>query len=159
MVQITKETITLAQKKWVQSLIAIGRASSHSEDYVVLAEELIKDLYGYHIGDGTVLFKPTKAAQIPFRSTFESALSYFIGGNANFPEDKGFALTPWVSVEINNHNFYFHNDIAMVMGYFILTSASHDVVKVEYTFGYVNDEDDQLKIVLHHSSLPYSIDS
>jgi len=27
---------------------------------------------------------------------------------------------------------------------------------VEYSFGYIKDEDGNLKIALHHSSLPYS---
>ena len=51
------------------------------------------ELYGY--GHTNVLFKPTKAADEPFRPTPESAMSYFVGGTAvenGLEEDAGFAI-------------------------------------------------------------------
>ena len=154
--KITNEAIVNFQKKWADGLIAIGQAFTNGEDYKALASSLISELYGYQTDDGIVLFKPTKAAEIPIRASFESALSYFVGGNDDFKEDQGFALTPWINIEFHNHNTYFHHDMAVVMGCYMFTSAANDLVKVEYTFGYVTDEHGQLKIVLHHSSLPYS---
>ncbi len=37
----------------------------------------------YAFDEGTVLFKPTKAAQKPFRSTKAEAISYFVGGEVS----------------------------------------------------------------------------
>lgn len=156
MSNIKKEDVLLAQKQWADGLIAIGRSSLNGEDFTAKAKTMLENLYGYHIDDGIVLFKPTKAAQAPFRGTFASALSYFVGGNDDFAEDQGFALTPWLNIEFHNHNIYYHGDLAIVMGYYLFTSAANEIVKVEYTFGYVKDDQGQLKIVLHHSSLPYS---
>jgi len=42
------------------------------------------------------------------------------------------------------------------MGNYFFTGTDGDETKVEYSFGYTKDEDGNLKIVLHHSSLPYS---
>ena len=61
------------------------------------------ELYGY--GHSNVLFKPTKAADEPFRPTPESAMSYFVGGTAvenGLEEDAGFAINGgkgWSKVE------------------------------------------------------------
>ena len=138
MTNITNEDILNAQKKWADGLVEIGRSFEMKEDYQAVAEALLNDLYGYHLEHGVVLFKPTKAHEIPFRGTYEGALSYFIGGNEKFPEDK---------------------EVAIVMGYYVFTSVANTEAKVEYTFGYTKDQYDKLKIILHHSSLPYSIDN
>ena len=159
MSNISKEDILLVQKQWSDGLVAIGRAYTHDEDYLMIAKTLLDNLYGYHINDGKVLFKPTKAAQVPFRGTYESALSYFIGNNEQFPEDRGFALAPWINIEFHNHDIYYHGDLVIAMGYYLFTSAANEVTKVEYTFGYIKDDQDQLKIIVHHSSLPFSIDA
>lgn len=159
MTNITNEDILNAQKKWADGLVEIGRSFEVKEDYQAVAEALLNDLYGYQLEHGVVLFKPTKAYEIPFRGTYEGALSYFIGGNEKFPEDKGFALEPWAKIKFYNHNIYFHQEVAIVMGYYVFTSVANTEAKVEYTFGYTKDQYDKLKIILHHSSLPYSIDN
>ncbi len=40
------------------------------------------------------------------------------------------------------------------MGNYFFTDAEGSEVKVEYTFGYVQDEVGALRINLHHSSIP-----
>ena len=40
--------------------------------------------------------------------------------------------------------------------YFFTCATSKDVVKVEYTFGYKRNADGNVRICLHHSSVPYS---
>ncbi len=40
--------------------------------------------------------------------------------------------------------------------YFFTPEGAIDEVKVEFTFGYVRDEDGNLRINVHHSSLPHS---
>lgn len=43
------------------------------------------------------------------------------------------------------------------MGNYYFTDANtNKEIKVEYTFGYIKDKDGNLKINLHHSSLPYA---
>lgn len=49
------------------------------------------------------------------------------------------------------------SDSATAMGnYYFTPVGSDDETKVEFTFGYMKDEDGQLLINVHHSSLPYS---
>ena len=43
----------------------------------------------------------------------------------------------------------------MWMGWVLFTSKNGDVVKVDKSFGYKRATDGSLKLVLHHSSLPY----
>ncbi|WP_101960757.1 hypothetical protein [Vibrio harveyi] len=81
----------------------------------------------YAFDSGQVLFKPTLASVDQFRGTKKEALSYFIG-----------------------------QDLAVAMGNYFFTTKDGKEVKVEYTFGYVKSDDGNLKINLHHSSIPYS---
>ena len=87
------------------------------------------------------------------------ALSYFLGGDSSFcSEDDGFAMKPWVEVKFENSGFIIENDRAIAMGNYFFTSQDNLTVKVEYTFGYILDEKEyDLKIIFHHSSIPYSI--
>lgn len=148
--------ITQAQTAWANGLIAIGEDFKHNKDYTSTASDVIDQLYGYNHGDGVVLFKPTKAAQQPFRSTKDAALSYFVGGNPVFAEDSGFALAPWVSIAFHNDQIYHHHDLWLAMGTYVFTDDQGNAVNVEYSFGYVVTENQLAKIVLHHSSLPYA---
>ena len=152
--KITEQEVLLAQKNWGNALIKIGKCYTKGKDYKKAAKNLINDLYAYQ--SGQVLFKPTKTSDIKFRSTKEGALSYFIGNNKKFPEDKGFALQPWVNVRFKNEGIYINNNTAMAMGKYYFIPLKGKTVAVEYTFGYIKEKDKPLKIVLHHSSLPYS---
>ena len=44
----------------------------------------------------------------------------------------------------------------MAMGNYFFTDPEGAEVKVEYSFGYVLDGQGEVKIVLHHSSVPYA---
>jgi hypothetical protein len=153
---ITVSEVSKAQELWANGLIAIGKAYTEKGNYEQVAKTLINELYAYNYENGVVMFKPTKAKVAPFRKTKESALSYFVGDNAKFMEDKGFALQPWTKVVFHNNEMYFHGDMAIAMGTYDFTDTKGKVVTVEYTFAYVKANDGTLKIVLHHSSAPYS---
>ena len=74
---ITTQDVEDAQERWGQGIVEISSAYSEGGDFVNRAEIHIDSLYDYK--DGSVLFKPTFASEVQFRSTFDSALSYFVG--------------------------------------------------------------------------------
>ncbi|WP_440993068.1 hypothetical protein [Cysteiniphilum litorale] len=153
---VTVAEVEKAQSQWAAGIVAIGNAYTNKGNYKKVAKDLINTLYAYNYEKGVVMFKPTKAKEIPFRPTKESALSYFVGGNKKFKEDKGFALQPWTKVVFHNDEMYFHGDMAIAMGTYDFTDTKGKVTTVEYTFAYVKMPNGQLKIVLHHSSAPFS---
>ena len=152
--EITAEEITQAQQAWGEGIVAIGRVFTDGGDYSKVAEDHIDTLYAFQ--SGPVLFKPTKAADKQFRLTREEALSYFVAGNKKFAEDHGFAIQPWVKVRFENAATFLHGDYAVAMGNYFFTQLDGEETKVEYSFGYVKDDADKLRINLHHSSLPFS---
>ena len=143
------------QKHWGANLVKLGSLKGNFEACENEAGRMIKRLYGYD--NGIVLFKPTKAKESQFRLSFEGAKSYFIGGNDNFMEDSGFALQPWTNVRFENASVILNEKTASAMGNYFFTEPNGNIVKVEYSFGYFLDSNGNLKINLHHSSLPYSI--
>lgn len=150
---LTKEAIRAIQKSWGEGIISIGEAYTNKEDYKTVAGDFIRKHYGYE--EGIVLFKPTLASIEQFRDTFEKALSYFISGNPNHPEDQGFAIRPWVKVQFRNQGIILIKNHAVAMGNYYFTDGDGHVAKVEYTFGYFVNDKNEIKIHLHHSSLPY----
>lgn len=153
-VTITESEVIDAQKVWGEGIVKIGKVYSDGGDYTQAAREHIETLYGYDLGP--VLFKPTLAAEKQFRPTFEGALSYFVGDNDNFSEDKGFAIKPWTNVRWESKGVKTEGNMAVAMGNYYFTTTEGDEVKVEYTFGYTKDDNGNLKIILHHSALPYN---
>ena len=149
--KITLNQVEAAQATWGQGIVGIGEAKLSGGDYRKAAAELINELYAYE--EGPVAFKPTLAAEDQFRGNFDEALSYFVGGD--LAEDKGFAIKPWTNVRFENEEVIINGPQAIAMGNYYFTTTDGEVVKVEYTFGYMQDGDDLL-INLHHSSLPYS---
>ena len=110
----------------------------------------------YDYDTGTVLFKPTLTfgAQT-FRTTKQGALAYFVGGDSSYPDDSGFALKQWVKCEATIIGVVVHGDMALAMGNVHLEDAKGNKVTVDKSFGYLRGDDGSLRIVLHHSSLPY----
>ena len=150
--QITEADVAAVQQAWGNGIVAIGEAYTAGEDYEEAASEHIERFYAY--GSKPVLFKPTLAAEAQFRGSFDEALSYFVGGSIE--EDKGFAIAPYTNVRWENEGTLIFDDSAVAMGNYYFTTTEGNEVKVEYSFVYAPDEDGDLKIVLHHSALPYS---
>jgi hypothetical protein len=151
---ITKDQVLKAQETWGAGIVKIGSAFTNKEDFTAVAQSHIDSLYAYDIS--TVLFKPTKAAQDQFRSTKETALSYFVATNGACSEDKGFAIQPWTKVRFENTGVVLNGKTAVAMGNYYFTDLEGNEVKVEYTFGYLLDTDGQLIINVHHSSVPFT---
>ena len=152
---VTVADVEKAQQSWGDGIVAIAVAHNSGMDYVERARNHIESLYAYNLGP--VLFKPTFAVEEQFRSTFEGALSYFVAENGVCPEDNGFAIKGWTNVRFENEDIVINGATAMAMGNYFFTTPSGDEVKVEYYFGYILDSAGELRINLHHSSMPASI--
>jgi len=156
---ITVEEVLAAQRAWGDALVAIATEYDRNGQPAArrLAEQVIDSAYGYNLGP--VAFKPTlAAAPTTFRTSRAGALAYFVGGDRDFPGDSGFALKGWRSYEIDNAAIIINGTTAISMGNVRITNSSGAVTTVDKTWGYVRDREGNLRIVLHHSSLPYSAD-
>ncbi|WP_338517865.1 phosphoribosyl-AMP cyclohydrolase [Alteromonas gracilis] len=152
---ITEREVVNAQKMWGNGIVRIGSVFTNKGDYSAEAADFIQDMYGYDLS--SVLFKPTLATNDQFRSSFDAALSYFVGGNDAYAEDKGFAIKPYTNVKFDNVGIINNScRMAVAMGNYFFTDTSGGETKVEYTFAYVKDSDGDLRIVAHQSSLPYN---
>lgn len=179
---ITKAEVHQLQASWANAITTISATHKAKGDFVQAAADAAGELYGY--GHSSVLFKPTKAAEFPFRSvspwlacvkgidtprshrhrpTGGEAMSYFVGGSAvenGYKEDGGFAINGgkgWSKVVFDNHAIDLNGPLAIAMGTYHFTCAtSGDVARVEYTFGYKRNDDGNARIFLHHSSVPYA---
>lgn len=153
---ITEADLEQAREAWGDGLVAI--ATAYDNDGIdaarAVAERVIDAAYGYDLGP--VLFKPTMASgEQTFRSTKAGALSYFVGHDPTHPLDGGFGLKGWQAVRSETAAFLIDGDVAMWMGWVIMTDKEGQVTTLDKSFGYRRDPDGTLRIVLHHSSLPY----
>jgi len=153
---ITEKEVVAAQQAWGEGIVRIGKVYQDGGDYTAAAAAHIDRFYAYDLS--LVLFKPTLASVDQFRTSFDSALSYFVGSNPTFPEDKGFAIKPWSKVRWKNVGITNNScNMAVAMGnYYFTPAAGGDETKVEYTFGYIRGPGGDLKIVVHQSSVPYN---
>lgn len=154
---ITEAEVQSMQEAWGKALVEISTDYSKSgiKKATATANRVLDTAYGYNMGP--VLFKPTLThGEQTFRTTKEGALAYFVGQNKNFPNDSGFALKGWQKYEFKNAGVYINGDMAITMGNVYLTDKDGKVTVVDKTWGFKKDDKGQLRIVLHHSSLPYS---
>lgn len=154
----TEAEVNAAQQAWCDGLVRIGKVYGEKGDYKAAAGEVIDELYDYK--EGKVFFKPTlSSGKNTFRPTREGALSYFIGGDANFPEDEGFALKQWVKVRYDNNaaenGIQVHGEIAFTMGNVYLTDVKGQEVVVDKTFAFRRCADGKLRLCVHKSALPF----
>jgi hypothetical protein len=154
---ISESEVLAAQKAWGDALVAISTTyeTKGIQTAKSLAGKVIDSAYGYQFGP--VLFKPTlTVTPQTFRTTRAGALAYFVGGDPAFPKDKGFALNGWRKVEIKNTAIYISGNTATTMGNVMITNKEGKVTTVDKTWQFVKDDNGKLRIVLHHSSLPYT---
>jgi hypothetical protein len=161
MTAITENEVNAAQQAWCDALVRIGAVHAEGGDFRAVASGLIDGLYDY--AEGTVFFKPTLAfGKNTFRSTKRGALSYFVGGDSDFPEDTGFALKHWVKVWYDNNaaenGIQIHGNLAITMGNVYLRNAAGEEGIVDKTFVFRRCADSRLRLCVHKSALPYSPD-
>jgi hypothetical protein len=108
---------------------------------------------------GPVLFKPTLTVNPQtFRTTRDGALAYFVGGDPAYPNDSGFALNDWTECQDDNVAIFISGNTASTMGKVHFTDSDGNVTTVDKTWQFVKDDDGQLRIVVHHSSLEHTVD-
>lgn len=154
---ITEAEVEAAQKAWGAALIQISSDFKEGgfDKAKATAEAVLDAAYGYNLGP--VLFKPTlTVAPQTFRPTKEGALAYFVGGNKDYPDDSGFALKGWSKYEFENSAIHITADLALTMGKVRLTNEKGEMTEVDKTWAFKKDDQGNLRIVLHHSSLPFS---
>ena len=59
-------------------------------------------------------------------------------------------------MRFENSDIIVQGNTAVAMGNYFFTTTEGEEVKVEYTFGYMQDADGNLRINVHHSSVPFS---
>ena len=154
--EITEQELVDARQIWGDALIAISKA--FEEEGVnaarAVANGALDTAYGFELGP--VLFKPTLASgEQTFRTTRDGALAYFVGHSDEYPGDSGFGIKGWRSVFSETAATFIQGDVAMWMGRVTCTDKSGDITMLDKSWGYKKDEAGTLRIVLHHSSLPY----
>lgn len=153
---ITKDDIQAALDIWGQAKVAISKA--YEEGGIEAARQVASDHldanYGYDLGP--VLFKPTMASgEQTFRTSKDGALAYFCGHSDDYPLDNGFAIMGWRAMETITAATFIDGNVAMWMGWVKLTNKDGSVTTVDKSFGYTRGPDGRLRIVQHHSSLPF----
>jgi len=157
---ITYDEVNAAQKAWCEALVKIGKLKEEGGDYKAYAEAVLSEAYNYDYGK--VFFKPTLAfGKQTFRNDKKGALAYFIGGDPDYPNDKGFALTPWVKARFDNagegnQGIQIYGSVAITMGNVWVTGKDGKEVMVDKTWVFKKGKDGKLRIIVHKSALPFS---
>lgn len=153
--KFTEKMVLETLQLWCDNVVATGDVYENGGDVVLKATNILTDNYDYD--NGKVLFKPTLTfGEQTFRTTKEGAAAYFIGGNKNFPNDTGFLLKPWKKVWFDNEDFILQDNLAIVQCNVHLISADNNQIYVNKSFVFKICDDHKIRIILHHSSLPYS---
>jgi hypothetical protein len=156
---ITYDEVNAAQQAWCDALVKIGQLKESGGDYKAYAEQVLSEAYNYDYGK--VFFKPTLAfGDQTFRNDKKGALAYFIGGDPDYPNDKGFALTPWVKARYDNagndnQGIQIYGSVAITMGNVWVTGKDGKEVMVDKTWVFKKGKDGKLRIIVHKSALPY----
>ena len=157
---ITYDEVNAAQQAWCDALVKIGKIKEEGGDYRGFAEQVLSDAYNYDFGK--VFFKPTLTfGDQTFRNDKKGALAYFVGGDTAYPNDKGFALKPWVKARYDNcgdgnQGIQIYGSTAITMGNVYVTAKDGTEVKVDKTWVFHKDKNGKLRIIVHKSALPYS---
>ena len=143
-----KKIIKEFLNSWKEGVIEIGKTYQKGGNFTDIAEIFIEKHYAF--SEENVLFKPTFTSETIFRNNKADAISYFIKGNIS--EDKGFALKPWETIELDEVNFLLEDNFTASMGTFLFKPLNEDeVTKVAFTFIFTQINN-SLKIKVHHSS-------
>lgn len=157
---VTYNEVNAAQQAWCDALVKIGKLHEEGGDYRAYANQVLSDAYNFDYGK--VFFKPTLAfGEQTFRTDKKGALAYFVGGDPDYPGDKGFALAPWVKARYDNlgsdnQGIQIYGSVAITMGNVWVTGKDGTEVMVDKTFVFKKGKDGKLRLIVHKSSLPFN---
>ena len=154
---ISEAEVLQTQKEWGEALVAISREyeENGAKPAHDMAGKVIDAAYGYQLGP--VLFKPTLTQEPQtFRTDREGALAYFVGQNPKYPADTGFALKGWREVDVKNAAILLDGEYATTLGKVSFTDKEGKVTTVDKSWTFKKDDQGTIRIVQHHSSLPYA---
>lgn len=150
----TDEMVHNALQTWCDNVVAVGETYRQGQDVRAFANKVLSENYDYD--SGKVLFKPTQASGLnTYRPTKKGALSYFVSGDEDYPEDNGFKLKPWVKVWYSKEAYILHNDLAIIQCNVHFIGADDSHIFVNKSFVFKECDDGRIRIILHQSSLPY----
>jgi hypothetical protein len=155
---ISEAEVLQTQKVWGEALVAISREYEEkgAKPAHDKAAKVIDAAYGYQLGP--VLFKPTLTQEPQtFRTDREGALAYFVGQNPKYPADTGFALKGWREVDVKNAAILLDGEYATTLGKVSFTDKDGKVTTVDKSWTFKKDDEGTIRIVQHHSSLPYAV--
>ncbi|MDG2531866.1 hypothetical protein [Caulobacter endophyticus] len=156
--RISEAEVIAATEAWGKGLVSISVAydenEANFEKAKAVASAFIDKAYGYDLGP--VLFKPTLTREPQtFRKTKVGAMAYFVGHDKAYPYDDGFALLPWRSVSYKPVGIQINGAVASTMGRLELRDKDGNPTVVDKTWVFKKDDRGQLRIIVHHSSLPF----
>ena len=156
---ITEEEVLAAGKNWCAALVGISN-TFHTQGAAAAkakAEAVIDAAYGFQ--QGPVAFKPTLASgESTFRNTRQGALDYFVGPDPAFPPGRGFATyNRWTDCTVQEDVIQLFGPVANSMGNVSITDDQGNVTTVNKTWTFWQPKNDVMRIVLHHSSIPFEI--
>ena len=154
---IDEQALLKARMAWGDGLVDISKTFEQSgiDAARLRASQFLDHLYGFEFGP--VLFKPTLSGGAQtFRPSREGALAYFVGHSQDYPQDGGFGIKNWRDVSSETSAVFINENVAMWMGWVTFVDKDGGVVKVDKSWGYKKTDDGDLKIILHHSSIPYT---
>lgn len=149
---ISESEITAFQQSFGVSLNSISNAIANKGDVEVAAKNHIEKYYGFD--DGKVIFKADRSDESPFRNTYEGVLSYLIGNNVAYPDDKGAVLPDWRKVNWKNAGIINDGDVAIAMGQSVFVNEGREVQKQNYTMAFKKNKNGKLKLIAHKTSMP-----
>lgn len=138
--QITESDIIKAQKAWGDAVVKISQLPPSKQRKAT--SFMIEKLYAFD--DQEVLFKPTSQNKVILKK--KDAIDYFTPSNS----------AKIKAVKFINANFILLEKVAIAMGqYQFKPKGKKPVYLLDYTFVYTRNKNNTLKIITHHSSLPF----
>ena len=163
--QVFDNTITLnevldAQKGWCAALLDINKAYQKGgyDAAKSVAVDVIDGAYAFQFGP--VAFKPTYTrVENTFRQDRAGAIAYFVGPDpsiSRFSKDQSFATyRNWTSRKIVDDVVQLMGQTANTMGYIEIVDAKGGLARPEKTWTFWKPKNGSIRIILHHSSLPF----
>ena len=154
---ISEEQVVAAGETWCAALVGISN-TFHTQGAAAAkakAEAVIDAAYGFQ--QGPVAFKPTLTfGESTFRNTRQGALDYFVGPDPAFPPGRGFATYKrWTDCKVQEDVIQLFGPVANSMGNVSITDDQGNVTTVDKTWTFWQPKEGVMRIVLHHSSIPF----